>query len=214
MNRVGRWRELDQFHHPVAVNDLPRRGGDILAQTESAVIGQPHEHLALIGLDIGDQILQPLDQRLTLGGDGAFQRVGIGGQEIRGCHHVDDLAREIFQTLLFLGRHVVDLGHGLLDGLRVDHVLLLDEVEIWMRLPHRVGKAPVIGRVILGRLQLAAGKGLLRLKEMFDRAAPIFDLSLEQMRRVLHHPGPVGARSLGEHLLIRCVQGGIRRLAV
>ena len=57
---LGAWRILDQFHHPVAIDHLARGRGDILAQLKRLFIGQTHDHLALVRLEISNQVFQVL----------------------------------------------------------------------------------------------------------------------------------------------------------
>ena len=101
--------------------------------------------------EVTHEVFQPVDQALPFGFDRAFQCVGVGGQEIGRTHHVDDLRAEILQTFAFKVRNPLDLFDTLRQSISVDQVLLLDHIEIGVRLPHRVAEPPIIGRVILWR---------------------------------------------------------------
>jgi hypothetical protein len=91
----GRGRVLDQLQHPVAVDDFARRGGDVLTDVEGFLVGQRDQQVALVGLDVADQVLKPLDEGFAIGLDRLFQRLGVGAEEVGGAEHVDDLLGEI-----------------------------------------------------------------------------------------------------------------------
>ena len=55
-------RVLDQFHHLVAEHNLARRGSNVDAQFERLVIRQLDDQFAIVGFQIGNQVLKPLHQ--------------------------------------------------------------------------------------------------------------------------------------------------------
>lgn len=143
----GAGRVLDQLEHAVAKHHLAGRGGDVTAQLKGAVIRQFDDQLAVVGLQISDQVFQPLHKTLAFCLYRALQNIGVGGKEIGRRHHRDDLLAEIDQPLL-LGRfHVLGVFDRLAQRFGVDQILLLDEVEIGMGLPQRIGKTFVGGRL-------------------------------------------------------------------
>ena len=203
---------LNQLEHAVAEHHLALGRADIAADLERLAIRQRDQQLAFVALQIGDQVFQPLDQALALGLDRLHQRVRVGAQKIRRRHHVDDLLAEIFQPGPFARVQRVQIGDGFLDRLAGQQVLLLDVVEIGVRLPQRVGKPLVIGRVVLGRDQLARAQRLLGLDEMLQRAAPVFYLTFEHGRGVLRQLRPIGRGRVQIKRRVRRLQFAALRL--
>ena len=99
MHRFRRRRILDQLEHTVPEHDLTRRGGDVFAHGEGVLIGQRHQNLTAVGLNIAHEVFQTFDKALALGLNRALQGLGVRAQEIGRGHHVDDLLGEIFQPL-------------------------------------------------------------------------------------------------------------------
>ena len=93
LHRLGRRRVLDQLHQIVLVDDLARRGGDVLAELERRHVGHLDRQAALAALQIVEQVLQSVDQVLAAAFDRRAQHLGVGQHEIRRRHRVDELAR-------------------------------------------------------------------------------------------------------------------------
>ena len=152
----------------------------------------------MVRFQIGHQIFEPPHQALSLRLHRALQGFGVCPQEVGGGEHVDDLAAEILHPALFARFQMLNILDRLSDGLGVEHVLLLEEVKIWVGVPERVLKAAIKGGVILRRLDLALGQRRLRLDVMFHRSRPIADLMLHYLCRVGHHLCHIGRRRAHE----------------
>ena len=88
---IGRRLVLDQFIERRAMDNGPFRCADVLADGKSLAVRQRHDNVAIVAFHVADQVFQPLDEAFPLGLDRAFQGIGIGGQKVRGRHHVNDL---------------------------------------------------------------------------------------------------------------------------
>ena len=209
MDLFGRRLILDQLQHLVAVDDRAGRGGEVLADLERFAVGKGHQKIALIAFDIADQIFQALHQAHPVSLDGTLQRVGVGAEEVCGAEHVNDLAGEIVHPATVGGVQRFHVADRCGDRVRVHLVLLLEVVEERVRVPQRVGKTPVLGARIGGRLEFTLGQGLLRLDIMFQRLAPVADLMLHHFRRVLHHLGQIGGGGFHVDVGRRAVQRGV-----
>ncbi|GAB1362442.1 hypothetical protein MASR1M32_16780 [Rhodobacter sp.] len=74
--------------------------------------------------------------------------------------------------------------------------MLLEIVEERMAVPQRIREAAVL-RAGIGRgLEFALGQHLLRFDVVLQRLAPVADLMLQHLGRILHHLGQIGRRSL------------------
>ena len=209
IDRLGRRLELDQLQHPVAEHHRARRGGDVFAQRKGGRIRQRGQHLTVMRLDVGDKVFQPLHQAFAISGNRLFQSIRVGAQKIGRRQHVDDLAGEILHPFLVGRRNVLHVGHGRVNGLRVDEILLLEIVEGGVGVPQRVGKAAVLGAGIGGSLELTRGQRLLRLDIMLQRFTPIADLMLQHFGGVLQHGGQIGLRGLHVDVRRRPIECGI-----
>ena len=202
VNLIGAGRVLDQLEHAVAEHHFARGGGDVTAKLKGAVVRQLDHQFTIVRFQIRDQVLQTFDKALALGLYRAFKHIRVGGQKIRRRHHRDDLLGKIDQTVLFGRVHVGRVFNGLAQGFGINQVLLLDETEIGMRLPKRIGKALVFGRLILRCSEITLSKRFLGLYEMGDRLCPIAHLMFHQSGRIRHRLGPIRLRGFGEKLLI------------
>ena len=206
MDLFGRGRVLDQFQHPVAVDHFARRGGDVLADVEGLAVGQRHQKITLVGLDVADEVLQPLHQAFAVGFDRLFQRLGVGAEEVRRAEHVDDLLGEILHPAAVFGGQRLHVTDGGRDRLGVHLVLLLEVIEEGMRFPQGVLEAPVLRVRVGGRLEFALRKGLLRLDIMLQGLAPVVDLMLDHAGGVRDHLGEIGGGGLHVDVWRRAVQ--------
>ena len=102
MHLLGRGVILQQLKHAITKDDTTFGGCYILPQHEGFRISQRDQKLALICLDISNQIFQTLHQTGTLGLKGPFQCVRISGQEIGWGHQINYLFYEITQTRMII----------------------------------------------------------------------------------------------------------------
>ena len=110
---------------------------------EGLHVGHLDAQLALAALEIAQQVVQALQQVLAAGLGGLAQHLGIGQQEIRRAHRIDELARVEIDLLRGLRVEPVDLRHHVLHAARRQQVGLLDEVEDLVLLPGVVLEAAV-----------------------------------------------------------------------
>ncbi len=214
MHLLGRRPVLDQFDHPVAEDDGAFGCADIPAHLESLGIGEHGKEIAAIGLDVADEILQPLDEAFAIGLDGAFERVGVGGQVVGRRDHVHHLPREMLHALALVGLQPLKLVDRALDRLDIAQVLLLDEVEVGMAVPERILEAAVFRRGIGRHLDLPVPDRLLEIGEMPQGLAPVGRLLLDQLRGIVHRFLPVGADGAGVKRVPRRLHGRIGRALV
>ena len=136
---------MQQLHDRVAEHHLARSGGDILADHET--VGRLADgQLALAALDIGQQIVQPLDQIFPIGGDGGLQHLGIGEREVGGGQRIGELAGIEGHAAALARVQAVQLAHHLLHRIGGEQIALLDEVEDFVLAPGIGLEAPVAGR--------------------------------------------------------------------
>ena len=88
----------------------------------------------------------------------------------------------------------------------IHQILLFDEIEIRICVPHFVGKPSVLGRVIAGSSEFALRQQVLRLDVMFDRLAPKRHLMFNQFCRIIHHFSDIGACGLHIKVLTWALQ--------
>ena len=177
---------MQQLHDLVAEHHLARGGGDILAN-DKAVGRLADGKLAFAPLDIGQKIVQPLDQIFAIGGDGGLQHIRIGEGEVGGGQGIGELAGiESDPAALFLIQPV-QLSHHLLQGVGGQQIALLDEIEDLVVFPLlRLEAAIARGRLDHGgslAAQHAAGGGFPQRHE----AIPPFGLSLQYRLAVAAH---------------------------
>ena len=185
MHLLGRRLVLDQFQHPVAEHDRAFGGADVPAKLERLRVGQRRQEITPVRLDVANKVLKPFHKALALGLHRALQSVGVGGKEIGRRNHVHQLPREMFHPLAFVGLQPLKPGHGAVDRVDIAQILLLDEVEIGMAVPERVGKAPVLRRGVGRHVLETAAHGFLDIGEMAQRLAPIGRLLFDQLGGVV-----------------------------
>ncbi len=139
--------ELQQLHQLVLEHHLAGRRGDVLAHLEGGGVGHADAQLAFAVLHVAQQVVEPLDQVLTVTLERFAENLRIGQREIRWRERVDKLAREEVHLLLRAVGQALDLAHRVMDMARRDEVGLLDEVKKKMLLPLLVPEAVVaLGR--------------------------------------------------------------------
>ena len=213
VDRPGCGSILDQLEQMIAKHHRTRRGGDIDPHRERLLVGQSHLQIAIARLDVTDQILQPLHQRLAIRRRRLFQSIRIGAQKVRGREHVDDLLGEILDPLALARLQPRHILHRIPHRFGIGQVLLLEIVERRIAVPQRVGKAAVRGAGSLRRLELALHQSLLRRDIMLQRLAPIADLMFQNLRRILHHFSDISRRRLHVDILVGAVQRRVIGLA-
>ena len=103
--------QLDQV---VLEHHLAGRDADVLAQFEGLHVGHLDVQLALAALKITQQVVQALQQVLAAGLGSLAQHLGIGQQEIRRAHRIDELPRVEIHLLRGLRIQAIDLAHHVL----------------------------------------------------------------------------------------------------
>jgi hypothetical protein len=134
---------------------------------------------------------------------GEAQNLGIGRDEVRGRHHLDELARVELQLLLRLVVQPFLLAGDLEEVFGGEEVRLLDEVEQGIVVPSRVLEAAIAA---VGRdhgLDVDAQHALGRALPQPHVVLPQAELRLDQLVRLAHHAA--------EHLQESSAQ---RRMAV
>ncbi len=127
---------------------LPGVVATFLPSWKALFVGHADAQLPFALLDVGEQVVQPLDQVVAARGHGLAQHLRVGGGEIGWRQRVHVLAREEGDLLLRVLGQALDAGHRVLDVPRRDQVGLLDVVE------HEVARPVVVlePAVALGRL--------------------------------------------------------------
>jgi hypothetical protein len=156
----GARRVLDELHQLVLVDDLAGRGGDVLADLEGLHVGLPDRELAFAALEVGQQVLQALDQVLALGLDGRLQHLRVGHREVRGRHRVGKLPCIELDLLRRLVVDAFDFLDGALQPARREQVGLLQVVEDDFLFPRRIVEALVALGGLGDRLDLLAHQAL------------------------------------------------------
>ena len=179
---------LDELHQVVFEHDRALRGGDILTDGELRIVGHADGELAFAALQIGQQVVQPVDQILALGFERRAQHFRIGCREIGRRHRVDPLSGKEFH--LVGGAIVETFGFRdrFLDMLRGQQIGLLDEFEGGVFGPGRVLETPVarLGRN-LRRRRSAADHALRRFAPEIGVVGPEPGLHLPHAGGVGHH---------------------------
>ncbi len=140
---VGQRRVLDQLHQLVLEDDLAQRGGDVLAHLEGLHVGLADRQPTLATLEVGQQVLQTLDEVLAFALDGRLHDLRIGEREVRRRHRVDELARVEVDLLRRLVVDALDLLDRALQPARGEEIGLLEVVEDDLVLPCRIVEALV-----------------------------------------------------------------------
>ena len=166
----------------------------------------------MVSLDVSHEIFEPAHEAFAFGLNCALQCLRVRAKEVRGREHIDDLAREVLHSLLLAWLEMLDILDRLPHSLGVQHVLLLEEVEIGVCVPERVLETAIKRRFVLWRLDFPLRERTLCLNVVFHRLRPKSDLMLEDLRGVGHHLGDVCGGCTHEELLARTLQRSRRRL--
>ncbi len=188
-HRLGGRRVLDQMHQGVLVHHLAGRQGDVLADAERFGVGHLDAQVAAAALEIGEQVVQALDQVLAAGLGSLAQHLGIGQQEVARAHRVDELAGIEIDFLRGRRLQPVHMRHHVLHEAGGQQVGLLDEVEDVVRLPGFVLEAAVLRVGLDDRRGFHAhhpARGVLPQRHV---VLPETKLRLHQMCRVGHQLG-------------------------
>ena len=119
-------------------------------------VGHLDAELAFALLKIAQQVVEAPQQVLAAGLGGFAQHFGVGEQEVRRAHRVDELPRIEIHLLRGLRVQPVDLLHHILHVTCRQQIRLLDEVEDLILAPGVVLEAPIRGRRVDHRLGLRA----------------------------------------------------------
>ncbi len=186
MYRLGVRRVLQQLDQLVLVDDLARRGGDVLADLERRHVGHRDREPAFAAFEIVEQVLQAVQQILAAAIDRRAQHLGIGHQEIRRRDRVDELP--CIEIDLPRGALVepFDILDRALQAAGGQQIALLDEVEERVVTPRLVAEAAVFRGRLDDRLGLAAEKALRRALPQRHVVVPQRQLRLDEPRRVRH----------------------------
>ena len=177
-------------------------------------VGQHRQNLTMARLKIAHEVFKPLHKAFTIGLNGFFQGIGIGGQIIGRREKIDDLAREELDLPFVARAEPLELRNSAAHRVGRDHILRLDRMEKRMRLPQRIGKALVL------RLCLGGGQGemtlrqfLLQLHVLRQGLRPIADLALHQLGGVCQRLLPDRHAGLEHQILPRPFKPRIAGLA-
>ena len=102
----------DQLHEFVLIDDLPRRGGEILADPERRGIGHLDFEPAFATFEIGQQIVQPFDQVFPAAFDSCAKNLRVRQNKIAGRHRVDELSRIEIHFLSGFVVEALDVADG------------------------------------------------------------------------------------------------------
>ena len=170
--------------------------------------------MALAALQIRQQMVQTLDQVLTLGVEGALKNLGVGGGEIRRRQGVDPLPGIEGDLFPRLGVQAVDIADRVADPVRRQQVGLLQGVEQDVFRPGLILEPLVVrgGRGHRGGVLpiQALGRGI----EQDGIALPQFRLRFGQLGRVLQHGGTQFEKRLADHQRVRNLKSMLFRLTV
>ena len=141
-HRFRRWRIMNQLIEGGFVNDLARRRGDIAAQLKLRAIGMGQ----LPFLQVGEHMLQALDQIFAAAFDRLFHDDRVGEREIRRGQRVQHAGGREAQFLLHLGIDAIDRIGQARQIIRHEQIALADEVVKGMFRPGGIGEATVTRR--------------------------------------------------------------------
>ena len=170
----------------------------MLADLEGLHVGLPDGERALAALEIGQQVLQALQQVLALALDRRLHDLRVGHGEVGGRHRVDELARIEVDLLRGLVVDAFDLLHGVLQPARRQQVGLLEIVEDDLVLPRRVGEALVALGGLGHRLDRLAHHALGGDLPQLHVLLPQLHLRLQQPVGIGQHLGGEVHEGLGE----------------
>ena len=134
---------LDQLHQIVLIDHLSGGDADILADLEGVHVGHLDVQLALAALEIAQQVAEALKQVLAAGLRRLAQHFGVGHQEVRRAHGVDELARIEVHLLRRLRFEPIDMADHVVDVACRQQVRLANEIEDLVLLPRVVLEAAV-----------------------------------------------------------------------
>ena len=178
---------MDQLHQVILEHHLAGGDGDVLAHLELAVIGHPDAQLALAPLQVGEQVGQALEQIGAAGLGGAAQHLGVGHDEIRRAHRIDELAGI---EIHFLGRLGVQPLSALHHGGEIpaaQQITLPNEIKHLIFAPGIILEAAVAARLLDHRGRIAAHHPPRGVGPQGQVILPEADLRLHQLRRIGHH---------------------------
>ncbi len=179
---------MDELQQVVLKDDLAGRHRDVLADAEGVHVGHLDRESSLAALEIVEQVLQTLDEVLAAAIERRLQDLGVGHQEVRGRHRIDELAGVEIDLARGLVVEPLDILHRRLHPARRQQIALLDEVEERIVVPRRIAEAAIALRRLDDRLGLAAEKALRRPLPEGQIVVPQRDLGLHELRRIGHHP--------------------------
>ena len=206
MDLVGRRGILDQFEYLVAVDDGALGRADIDAHLEGLLVRQSNQKLAIGRLDVMHEVLEAIDQGLSIRLDSASKGFRVRSEKVGRAQHVNDLLGKVANTLLVDVVQAFEVAHRLGDRLRRNQVLLLQEVEIRMLVPDRIGETAILRPGILRRRQLTLRKVLLSLDVVDKRLAPVTDLVLQNLGRIRQQFCQIGRSRLYVEIVARTLQ--------
>ncbi len=191
VDRFGYRLILDQFHQPVAIDNLALCHRHVAADLKGfradrlAAADQP--------LPVLRQVLQAAHQVHAAFFGRLPHQFRIGRQKIRRRQHVEDLARRKLHLVFVLPGDAGHAGHGVVPPLLIEQKALVDDI-IGPALPGLAGKAPVLRQRFDARWRrLAAGQAGARIPR---QAQPFLDRLLRQLRLLAWRIGkmerPVG----------------------
>ena len=186
--RGGR-RVLDQLHQIVLVDHLAGRGGDVLADLERLLVGHADLQAPSAPLEVGEQMLEAVQQVLAAGLLGFAQDRRIGQDEVARRDRADELPGVEVDLLLVLGIEPGDVADQRAQPAGAEQVRLPDVIEQKILGPGLVLEAPVAA---LGRDQGSGGRALHALQRVLPELrliAPQLELGLDQPPRVSEQPG-------------------------
>ena len=140
--RGGR-RVLDQLHQIVLVDHLAGRGGDVLADLERLLVGHADLQAPSAPLEVGEQVLEAIQQVLAAGLLGFAQDRRIGQDEVARRDRADELPGVEVDLLLVLGIEPGDVADQRAQPAGAEQVRLPDVVEQEILGPGLVLEAPV-----------------------------------------------------------------------
>ena len=134
---------LDQLDQLILEHHIPRRDGDVVAETEGFGVG--HRDIDAFG-GVGKvfpQTLQAVEQILAAGFAGHPLHFRVGGGEVGGREGTDVLARVELEIALLALRQSLDARQHLIHGAREQQILLHEEVIIRFALPGLIAEATI-----------------------------------------------------------------------
>ena len=213
-HRLRRRGVLDELDEVVLEHDLARRDADVLTELERLHVGHLDVEAPLAVLEVGQEVLQPVEQVLAVRFDRGAQHLGVGHDEVCGREGVGELAR--IEVHLARGRLVEPVGfaHHVGEPAGRQQVGLLDVIEDRVFLPGGIAEAPVA--------RFGHGKGRSFLAKHLSRrglpqvqvALPQFHLRMGEAHRIRHHARGQREESATEIERIGIMADAVRCLAL